>query len=42
MRSMSAAGASVRANSKTASYHAKKIRIHREMYQDQKKYDAMI
>ena len=42
MRAMSAAGATIRANPKASAYHAKKMQIHRELYADQLKYNAML
>ncbi|MGI8906508.1 MAG: FGGY-family carbohydrate kinase [Candidatus Sumerlaeaceae bacterium] len=41
MRAMSASGGAIRANSKTAAYHTRKMRIHRELYRDQLKYNEI-
>ena len=42
MAGMSAAGAVIKADKKTAAYHTAKMKVHRELYADQKKYDAMV
>ncbi len=42
MAAMSAAGAVIKPNAKTAAYHDAKMKVHRELYADQQKYDAMV
>jgi ribulose kinase len=41
MTRMTATGATVRPDKKSASYHAAKIQVHRELYADQQKYDKI-
>lgn len=42
MGAMSAVGSRIEADRKTAAYHGRKMRIHRELYADQQKYDAIM
>ena len=41
MGKMSARGETIKPNAKSAAYHAAKLEIHRGLYQDQRRYDAM-
>ncbi len=42
MQAMSAPGATIKPDKRSAPYHAAKMQIHRALYADQKKYDAMV
>lgn len=41
MKTMSAAGKTIKPDAATTDYHARKMKIHRALYADQKKYDKM-
>lgn len=42
MSAMSAAGKVIKSTARTARYHAAKMKVHRELYADQKKYDGLM
>jgi FGGY-family pentulose kinase len=42
MAAMSAPGSVIRSNRKTAAYHGAKMKVHRQLYEDQKKYNKLV